>query len=149
MSEIDEETAARWRRIQEVLSNDRFRAELVRASLAAFQFAQFAYNAAYNGGPDGDGITMAGISAYQYCTVFEYIRKELLNDISPKETVDKMQTVSDWLERMGWHGRPRSVFVGMREMPLTRTADGMHSDMIRYRDSALRTRCAAARCSAA
>ena len=138
MTIIDQDTAAKWQRIQDALKGDAGRTELVRISLVTFRNAQDAYNAAYNGGPDNDGIARAGLFAWLYLRDFEYVRADLMRGAMPKDALDKLQAVSDWLERMGWHGLPRVAFVGMREIPLNRTADGVHLDMTRYRDNATR-----------
>ena len=134
------EASARWRRIEDALSGSPERMAFVRQTLSAYEFAQAAYNAAYNGGPEQDGILLAGTLSASYIANFDYIRESLMGGAEPCDVLGRMQKASEWLERMDWHGMPRSAFVGMKEIQLHRTAAGVHDDMRRYRESAERFR---------
>lgn len=142
--DVAAEMAARWERIMAAVADDEGRKDLVRVALQAFSNAQCAYNAAYNGGPEGGGIVRAGMFAWLYLDNFEYIRNTLMGGATPKEAIDKLQAVSDWLAKMGWRGLPSAAYVGLQEVELGKTAAGVHTDMLRYRESGDRVRAAGA-----
>lgn len=132
---LEAEMSERWQRIQAAVAGDEGRRAVLFAALQAFSNAQCAYNAAYNGEPEGSGIVRAGMFAWLYLRNFEHLRVELMGGATAKDAIDKLQDVSDWLVKMGWTGMPRFAYVGMQEITLGKTAAGVHTDMLRYRES--------------
>ena len=135
---------ARWAEIQADLAGDPRRTETVRLALAMWRSAQAAYDAAY--GSDSDGVAdnkatlAAGMWASQYVAQFEHFRKSQLGGAPNADAIAKLEAVDSWLASKRWHGMPRFAFAPGRETPLPRTMAGVHTDMLRYRESALRIR---------
>lgn len=132
------DTAEGWARIDAAIGADAPRMRMVKTCLMAFNAAQEAYNAMYANGADQSNVLTAGMAAARYAALVGHMRNDLMGGAPKEEVLAKMQSVSDWLERMGWHGMPRHAFVWMQETPLNRDTAKMHVDMMVYRSSAAR-----------
>lgn len=109
---------------------------LVMQVFYAMQFAYLAYIAAYSANSNGvvysNAIMGAGSFAYHYLLNEEYIQKTLLGDACLKDTTDKMQAVSDFVEKFGIPASPKSITVNGIDNKINKTVANVHEDMVKY-----------------
>jgi hypothetical protein len=109
---------------------------LVMQVFYAMQFAYLAYIAAYSANSNGvvysNAIMGAGSFAYHYLVNEEYIQKTLLGGACLKDTTDKMQAVSDFMERFGIPASPRAITVNGINNNINKPVANVHEDMGKY-----------------
>ncbi len=109
---------------------------LVMQVFYAMQFAYLAYIAAYSANSNGvvysNAIMGAGSFAYHYLQNEEYIQKTLLGGACIRDTTDKMQAVSDFIERFGIPASPRAITVNGINNNINKTVANVHEDMVKY-----------------
>ena len=74
----------------------------------------------------------AGAFAYYYLVNEKYIQEALLGGASLKDATDKMQVVSDFIERFGICASPRSITVNGIDNTIDKTVANVHDDMVKY-----------------
>ena len=109
---------------------------LVMQVFYAMQFAYLAYIAAYSANSNGtiyaNAIMEAGAFAYHYLVNEEYIQETLLCGVCLKDVTDKMQIVSDFIERFGIYASPKSITVNGIDNKINKTVANVHEDMVKY-----------------
>lgn len=130
------EAVGRYRKMVDVVDKHPEKKMLVMQVLYAMQFAYLAYIAAYSSNSNGtiyaNAIMEAGAFAYHYLINEEYIQETLLGGASLKDATDKMQIVSDFIERFGIYASPKSITVNGIDNTINKTVANVHEDMVKY-----------------
>lgn len=130
------EAIGRYRKMMDIVDKHPEKKMLVMQVLYAMQFAYLAYIAAYSANSNGtiyaNAIMEAGAFAYHYLINEEYIQETLLGGVSLKDATDKMQIVSDFIERFGICASPRSITVNGIDNTINKTVANVHDDMVKY-----------------
>lgn len=133
------EATEKYRKMMALVNKHLEKKILVMQVFYAMQFAYIAYIAAYSANSRGviytNAIMQAGAFAYHYLVNEEYIRKNLLGGVCLKDTIDKMQIVSDFIEKFGIVASPRSITVNGIDNTINKTVADIHEDMVKYLDA--------------
>lgn len=126
----------RYQKMMSLVNKHPEKRVLVMQVFYAMQFAYLAYIAAYSANSNGvvysNAIMGAGSFAYHYLLNEEYIQKTLLGGACLKDTTDKMQAVSDFIERFGIPASPRAITVNGINNNINKTVANVHEDMVKY-----------------
>ena len=104
-------------------------------------YAQGAYNAAAGAnGEDTDAnkIFSAGTYAGLYMVQFR-ILNEMIGNIGPVETLERMQIILDWFRKKDWHFDV-CIYDAATKTTVTKKAAMVHNDMLRFLDARRRLR---------
>ena len=104
-------------------------------------YAQGAYNAAAgaNGeGTDANKIFSAGTYAGLYMVQFRMLN-EMIGNLGPSETLERMQTIIDWFRKKDWHFDV-CIYDAATKTAVTKKAAMVHNDMLRFLDARRRLR---------
>lgn len=130
------EAIDRYRKMMGIVYKHPEKRTLVMQVLYAMQFAYLAYIAAYSANSNGvvyaNAIMEAGAFAYHYLVNEEYIQETLLGGVCLKDVTDKMQAVSDFIERFGIYASPKSITVNGIDNTINKTVANVHEDMVKY-----------------
>ena len=109
------EARERYQKMMALVNKHPEKKILVMQVFYAMQFAYLAYIAAYSANSNGvvysNAIMGAGSFAYHYLQNEAYIQKTLLGGACLRDTTDKMQAVSDFIERFEILASPRAITV--------------------------------------
>ena len=126
----------RYQKMMSLVNKHPEKRVLVMQVFYAMQFAYLAYIAAYSANSNGvvysNAIMGAGSFAYHYLLNEGYIQKTLLGGACLKDTTDKMQAVSDFIERFGIPASPRAITVNGINNNINKTVANVHEDMVKY-----------------
>ena len=130
------EAKKRYQKMMALVNKHPEKKILVMQVFYAMQFAYLAYIAAYSANSNGvvysNAIMGAGSFAYHYLQNEEYIQKTLLGGACLRDTTDKMQAVSDFIERFGIPASPKSITVNGIDNTINKTVANVHEDMVKY-----------------
>ena len=104
-------------------------------------YAQGAYNAAAgaNGeGTDANKIFSAGTYAGLYMVQFRMLN-EMIGNIGPVETLERMQIILDWFSKKDWCFDV-CIYDAATKTTVTKKAAMVHNDMLRFLDARRRLR---------
>lgn len=130
------EVVVRYRKMMDIVDKYPEKKVLVMQVLYAMQFAYLAYITMYSANSKGtiyaNAIMGAGAYAYYYLVNEEYIQDTLLGGACLKEVTDKMQIVSDFIEKFGIYASPKSITVNGIDNKINKTVANIHEDMVKY-----------------
>ena len=130
------EAKERYQKMMALVNKHPEKKILVMQVFYAMQFAYLAYIVAYSANSNGvvysNAIMGAGSFAYHYLQNEEYIQETLLGGACLKDTTDKMQAVSDFIERFGICASPKSITVNGIDNRINKTVANVHEDMVKY-----------------